>query len=612
MAGRLQLSRFGFQVRLFLVLLVVLLGILNLLNSFLLSNARSAVERSEISRAEAITREYVQRVERKPLLAAMGRGGGNPVTSSSLRIAAQRSGLSRVRLLDDAGMSVVSSGPGTAVGFDPYAGLGAQGEDDLAAGRTVSRVLDGSELPQGTVLVVHFPLLDHNGRLAAVLETLIPAPDLADLNDRAGNILGVQILGVLLIVVVVFLFADWVSRPYRRIAAVAGEAGLEPGGPDQMVAAFRTVVQRLREQEEAITTLQGKGAGLGDLVRFASRSADGMSTGVLVLDGHYRVAALNDTASRFLGVAHTEAVGQELNSVVASAGGMEQLVRSSIRNGENATREVLEVQFRDGRSGHLGVSVTPSPGSGESNAGALVLMTDLTEIRQLQDQARLRENLAAVGTLSAGIAHEFRNALGTILGYARLLEKHREDGVRRPAREILKEVDTVRKAVDEFLLYARPPEPAPTPLALKSTIEDSISGAPEKMVVRLEGEFGTVMADEGLLRRVFDNLLRNAAEAGEERGGPVQVRITGRVAAAGHTLQVEVEDDGPGIAAEDLDQVFVPFHTTRRQGTGLGLALVQRTMADLGGSVEAANGTGGGALFRLRFPLAAGSRDGIG
>ncbi len=611
MAVRPRFSRFGFQVRLVLVLLVVRLGILNLQNSFLVGRARSALERSELSRAESITREYVQRIGRSPFIAAVRPGtGGNPVSSSSLRIAAQRSGLSQVRLLDDAGRPVASSGPGADSGFDPYAVLRDRKTDDLNGGRSVSTVLDESNLPEGIVVAVHYPLLDHNGRLAAVVETLIPAPDLADLNDRAADILGVQILGVLLIAVVAFLFADWVSRPYLKIAAVAGEAGLEPGEPDNLVTAFRTVVQRLQEQEETISTLERKGAGLGDLVRFASRSADGMSTGVLVLDARDRVAALNDTASRLLGVPRNEAVGQDLNRVVASAGGLEMLVRDSIRTGESATREVLEVQFRDGRSGHLGVSVTPSPGSGERNAGALILMTDLTEIKLLQDQARLRENMAAVGTLSAGIAHEFRNALGTILGYARLLEKHRDDGVQRPAREILKEVDTVRKAVDEFLLYARPPEPAPAAIELEALIRGVVVSAPENLEVRVEGEFGTVVADDGLLRRVFDNLLNNAVEAGEDGGGPVQVRISGRVVAAGRALQVEVEDNGPGIDAADLDQVFVPFHTTRRQGTGLGLALIQRTMVDLGGGVDAANAPGGGALFRLRFPLAGVQEDG--
>ncbi|MBD3868427.1 MAG: hypothetical protein IFK94_09920 [Acidobacteria bacterium] len=608
MAGSLRVGRFGFQVRLVLVLLVLLLGILNLLNSFMVGRARSALERSELSRAESISREYIQRIGRPPFMAAVRPGsGGNPVTSSSLRIAAQRSGLSQVRLLDISGRTVASSGPSAGSGPDPYAVLETKQEDDLAAGRTVSRILDESDTPEGVVLAVHYPLLDHNGRLAAVVETLVPAQDLADLNDRANNILGVQILGVLLIAIVAFLFADWVSRPYRKIAAVAGEAGLDPGEPDHLVSAFRTVVRRLKEQEETISTLERKGAGLGDLVRFASRSADGMSTGVLVLDGRNKVAALNDTASRLLSVPRDNAVGQDLNSVVGSAGGLELLVRASIKKGESATREVLEVQFRDGRSGHLGVSVTPSPGSGDRNAGALILMTDLTEIKHLQDQARLRENMAAVGTLSAGIAHEFRNALGTILGYARLLEKHQEDGVRRPAREILKEVDTVRKAVDEFLLYARPPEPSPSPLELEPLIRGAVLGAPENLKIEVEGEFGTVVADDGLLRRVFDNLLRNAAEAGESDDRPVQVRISGWVVASGRTLQVEVEDDGPGIPAEDLSQVFVPFHTTRRQGTGLGLALVQRTMVDLGGGVEAANGSEGGALFRLRFPLIQGT-----
>jgi signal transduction histidine kinase len=230
-------------------------------------------------------------------------------------------------------------------------------------------------------------------------------------------------------------------------------------------------------------------------------------------------------------------------------------------------------------------------------------MTDLTEIRELQERARMRENLATVGRLSAGIAHEFRNALGTILGYARMLEKKEDPRVHGPAREILKEVDTVRRSVDEFLTFARPPEPQNVVLDLGRLIRSCAETSPDRVRVEVDGEFGEVLADEALLRRVFENLMGNASDAARAAGRTVSVGIHGRQVAGGKILQVEVEDDGPGIPADQLDQVFVPFFTTHTGGTGLGLALVQRTLVDLGGSVEAAEGPRGGALFRIRIPL---------
>jgi signal transduction histidine kinase len=230
-------------------------------------------------------------------------------------------------------------------------------------------------------------------------------------------------------------------------------------------------------------------------------------------------------------------------------------------------------------------------------------MTDLTEIRNVQSQVNLKENLAAVGQLSAGIAHEFRNALGTILGYSRMLEKSADPRVHGPAREILKEVDAVRAQIDEFLLYARPPAPQPVLVDLKTLLEGFLQAPPHGITVEVSGEFASVWADETLLRRVFANILQNAAEIGREAGRTLSVRVVSR--RAGRFLQIEVEDDGPGIPQDKQAQVFLPFFTTRSRGTGLGLALVQRTLVDLGGSVEVGDGPRGGASFRLRFPLPA-------
>src|SRR5262249_35293446 len=153
------------------------------------------------------------------------------------------------------------------------------------------------------------------------------------------------------------------------------------------------------------------------------------------------------------------------------------------------SREVLEVRGESGRVGHLGVTVSPAAGGIGTTPGALVLMSDLTEIRQVQEQVRLRENLAAVGHLSAGIAHEFRNALGTILGYARLPERSTDPRVHGPAGEILQEVAAVRAQIDEFLAYARPPEPQRAPVDLEPLVRGCAAASPPNVAVEVGGEY---------------------------------------------------------------------------------------------------------------------------
>jgi PAS domain S-box-containing protein len=432
-------------------------------------------------------------------------------------------------------------------------------------------------------------------------------PDLGRARQRYRLVVGVQVVGVVVIAGLVMLFARWVSKPYRRLVQAAGEAGLpgDRGGgvadPEHLAAAFRAVVAKLREQDDAMGSVERRG-GLSDLVRFASRGAREMSSGVLVVDRQGSVASMNPAAAALLGHDRVGSRGRPIRGVGDRVSGLATRVHTCLRSGVSISREVLAVEEGAGRVGHLGVSISPTVGRDDEIAGALVLMTDLTEIRQLQEQARLRESMASAGRLSAGIAHEFRNALGTILGYAKMLSKENASEVRGPAERIVREVDAVRATVDEFLLYARPPQPEREPVDVREILEDCAASVGPAVEIEITGEFGEVLGDETLVRRAFSNLVHNAADTAEDAERKVHLRITGRVVADGRALRLDVEDDGPGIPPEARERIFEPFFTTRSRGTGLGLALVQRTLVDLGGSIEAGQSSLGGAIFRIRVP----------
>lgn len=603
-----RLGRFETQVRMVLVLVVLFLVVLDILNLVLLGGARGALEEAERERTQARAREAVLMLGADRLGSVSSGVADGAAWETALRRVGLRFDFLRLALLDPGGNERAATS-GLPAGASGYRSLDEGALAALQAGRAVAGTLQPALGGENASIAAFVPVLDPSGKLVAVVEAHQPVPELGRLEMRFRAVVIVQIAGLVVIALVALLFARWVSRPYRQIVAAAGEAGLTQDrspagtGPDDLADAFRTVATKLREQDEALGNLGREGGGLGDLVRFATGSASGMATGVLVVDRRGRVAALNPAAAALLGVHARDAAGQDLASVARSVSGLDALVRACLEQGRSASREVLAVRSGDALAGHLGVALSPASGFGGEVAGALVLMTDLTEIRQVQAQARLRESLAAVGRLSAGIAHEVRNALGTILGWARMLEKREDPRVHGPAREILKEVATVRAALDEFLLYARPPEPERSALDLEGIVRACVAAAPAGVQAEVSGTFGTVTGDEGLVRRVFGNLLQNAADAGGEQG--VKVRIAGRTTGSGRAVQIDVDDDGPGIPADKRDQVFVPFYTTRARGTGLGLALVQRTVVDMGGSVEALDGPRGGALFRIRLPRAA-------
>lgn len=585
-----RLGRFGFQLRLTLVLLVLFLAAADLVNLVLLGRARESLEVAEFGRVRSRGREVARAL------------GAHEPEPSSLERTARDFDLRRLACFDPRG-EIVAGWPDPAR-FWPE--LDADARAALAAGRVVS--LRGSGDGGDAVLAI-VPVLDASGVWVRGVAVEQDAPALVALEGQVRWLRVIQAAGIVLIGGLALLFARWVSRPYRSLVAAAGDAGLAPvaaagaDDPDALAQAFRRVAEKLREQETALGAAGREGGGLRDLVRFATGPGRGMTTGVAVVDRRGRLAALNPSAEALLGVRAGDASGQPLDAAAKEVEGLRELVVACVERGRAATREVLEVRRPDGRGAHLGVAVSPATAASGEVAGALVLMTDLTEIRRLQEQARTRDNLAAVGQLAAGIAHEFRNALGTILGWARMLEKRDDPRVRGPAQEIVKEVDAVRASLDDFLLYARPQEPARVPVDLDDLVRRSVASAPEGLAVEAEGEFGVVVGDEALLRRAFGNLLQNAADAGRDAGRSVSVRITARRSGTGRHVQVDVDDDGPGIPPERRREVFAPFFTTRAKGTGLGLALVQRTLADLGGSVEVADGTRGGACFRIRLPL---------
>jgi PAS domain S-box-containing protein len=327
-----------------------------------------------------------------------------------------------------------------------------------------------------------------------------------------------------------------------------------------------------------------------------------LSSGVLILETSGTVAALNPAGASILGLNAAEASGRSVQTLFASSPELVSLLVDALRHGRGKSREVVSHRLPTGRSVHLGVTVSSPPGGG---AGALCLFSDLTEIRGLQERVLLKENLARVGQLSAGIAHEFRNSLATILGYARLSTKEGNDASGN-AQAIIREVQAMGRVVDDFLRYAAPARLQRSDLDLRVMLQEigreSIRPGDEGVSVVLEGEWPEkIQGDEGLLRQALTNLVRNAVEAAGSAAGARCVTIRGR--RDGGAAVIEISDTGPGFPEAVLSRPFTPFVTTKERGTGLGMALAQKIVVSHDGSIEAANPNGGGARVTVVLPV---------
>jgi two-component system sensor histidine kinase HydH len=236
-------------------------------------------------------------------------------------------------------------------------------------------------------------------------------------------------------------------------------------------------------------------------------------------------------------------------------------------------------------------------------------------LKLAQEEAQRAERLAALGQLSAGLAHEIRNPLGIIKGSAEILVQKLGSGdelAKELSGYIYTEVNRVSALVSRFLDFARPSQLDLSAADLTSVLERCLkvvadTGACARAKVQREFDQGLpkVMLDQDLTDQVFTNLLMNACEAMGEEGGELWVRLRAadeKNHEAG--VVVEIEDSGPGVAQEMKEQIFNPFVTTKKSGVGLGLAIVSKIVDAHGGSVKLISEPGRGACFRVTFPVA--------
>lgn len=347
--------------------------------------------------------------------------------------------------------------------------------------------------------------------------------------------------------------------------------------------------ERLRSAGEEINRLD---LDISILRGLQERIIDSVASGLMTLDELGRVLIANKQAERILGL-----------PVAKLRGRMAGQVLPGIALGETAADSRLELAYThpEGGARFLGYSVSPIPLDAR-RVGSIVIFQDLTRMKQLESEVKRQEKLAALGSMAAGIAHEIRNPLGSISGSLQLLTQRGslDDDERQLFGIALREIDRLNKLVSDFLQYARPQRRPAGPLAARPLVDEVLEGlrnaASGAAFENRVPEGVTLLADAHSFKQVILNLLLNAAQAGARHV------IVSATAAEGR-VRVDVEDDGPGIAAEALPRLFEPFFTTRPDGVGLGLAIVYRLMEELQGSVRVESSPGR-TVMHLFFPAA--------
>lgn len=411
-----------------------------------------------------------------------------------------------------------------------------------------------------------------------------------------------------------------------KAAALLLTSWVVNGGAIAIVAILASLLTlELRRTGEA---LDQRTTDLQRLQSLHESTVKSLMSGLLTTDQLGRVTSFNPEAERITGRTARDAIGRDVEEIIP---GIRELAIGATEDGvgENS-RARMPYCNRHGAELHLGLAAYLLKDADGAAFGFVVIFQDVTSVVEMERELRRSERLAAVGELSASIAHEVRNPLAAISGSIQILRNlvGREEGQREPRllMEIaIRETDRLNRLITDFLQYAKP-----GPLKLESVIvaeavEDVLkmfaSVRPENVEARVEIEDGLrVVADASRIRQVLWNLVLNAAEAMAE-GGVLRVSaaaLSGKTPQASANVgrnetmereksgwaEVAIADRGAGVSPDVLERVFDPFFTTKEQGSGLGLAAVHRIVGDHGGSVRLESTVGEGTTVRLRFPLA--------
>ena len=486
----------------------------------------------------------------------------------------------------------------------------------------------GNRYQFGLTLLTGFFLLAT--LVAVLLYAVMPATP-----STRGPLLLTAFVAILLgALVCILFFLRWVFRPYRQLVGEAQKAQVQSRAPKSrdeaefVLETFQSVVAQLQEQRKALEQLSQQASQRADSAeRFSERIVASVPSALIAFDGAGHSMVINAPGRALLGI-DGGALGQPVGEILHNIPQLAQMVRDCLQSGKVYRREEIETMTTEQLPRRLGATVAPIELASERGPrGALCLLTDITEVTQLREQVALKKNLESLGEMSAGLAHEFKNAIATLHGYVQLLQSlELDERARGTASSLLNEVRNLSDMVTSFLNFARPQplqldevnldeliadcagELAPTfkqcgvELVIAGTA--GVSPAPSDDPTST-GNSLVIRADERMLRQALLNLIRNAAEAISESQTDRRVEVLSsseRDRAGQHWAVVQIKDTGEGIPAADLQRIFIPFFTTKATGHGVGLALAHRVITQHGGTLTASNGKDGGAVFSVRLP----------
>ncbi|MDZ7581919.1 MAG: ATP-binding protein [Deltaproteobacteria bacterium] len=347
-------------------------------------------------------------------------------------------------------------------------------------------------------------------------------------------------------------------------------------------------------------------ASLAKIQAFSDTVVENMPIGLIALDDRRRIASFNQAAQSILGFETDRIVGRSAAQVLPERITAELAL---LATEDDVVEKEIDCRLGDGRQIPLAVSASRLHDAERRFLGFVLLLKDLREVYALRREILRNQRLASVGRLAAGVAHEVRNPLSSIKGFATYFkERYRE----RPEDQqvagiMIQEVDRLNRVISQLLDFARPIKVVPKVAAVPQLVADSlklVEARAQEKGIRIETKIGpglrTAFLDPDGVKQVLLNLYLNAIDA-LEAGGSLHVSAAAQD--QGRWVVFKVSDTGHGISKENQAQVFDPYYTTKSTGTGLGLAIAHNIVDAHGGRIEVDSAPGAGTTMTVRIPI---------
>jgi two-component system sensor histidine kinase AtoS len=456
----------------------------------------------------------------------------------------------------------------------------------------------------------------------------------AEIARTRFELLGLTAATLLLGAFAAAVVARRIARPVRQLAEGASAISrgelmqrIEPSGFAEigaLAAAFNHMASQLflqhRALEDANEELRRRFGELEDVKRYTENILGSLTNGIVTVDLDGRIVTLNPAAEMLTGFFAGEVASHYCTELFAQTPEIGEMLMETLATRMPIAGVALSLKRRSGATLPVEVSTAPLKGAEGKDLGVMAMMRDLTLVRELESRLRRSDRLAALGGLAAGLAHEIKNPLTSVITFSRHVGRRFDDPSFRDRfqRVVPRELERINGIIERLLELARPAPATFGRVRLSSLMDravDLFANEIETQGVQVARDYARdlpqIAAHEESLYRAVINLIGNALDA-MEHGGRLSLRVAwsvsdgrrpGRAALANRHVLIEVGDTGPGIQPDQADKLFTPFFTTKEHGTGLGLAVTHKIVEDHGGMIDFTSVPGMGTTFRIVLPL---------